>query len=146
MECVAELAMVFQVFFTKWYKSRTDCLAEIVIGIIQTRTVNLAIVAESFSGNSKIDSNYKRIIWVLKKENKKLLLYWNYLGILVLASVIFVFVSTLYLPQIYGFDKTPMKVSFLEYPFILVAAFMMPLAVFLHILSIIRINKNPKFN
>lgn len=86
------------------------------------------------------------IIWVLKKENKKLLLYWNYLGILVLASVIFVFVSTLYLPQIYGFDKTPMKVSFLEYPFILVAAFMMPLAVFLHILSIIRINKNPKFN
>ncbi len=86
------------------------------------------------------------IIWVLKKENKKLLLYWNYLGVIVLASVIFVFVSTLYLPQIYGFDKTPMKVSFLEYPFVLVAAFMMPLAVFLHILSIIRINKNPKIN
>ena len=80
-------------------------------------------------------------IFKLKKGSNTLLKVWNYLGLAVLASVIFVFISTLYLPEIYGFSETPMKVSFLEYPYILVAAFMMPLAVFLHVLSIIHLNK-----
>lgn len=65
---------------------------------------------------------------------------WNYLGLIVLASVIFVFISTLYFPTIYGFTETPLTESFLKYPYILVAGFMMPVAVFIHCLSLIKLD------
>ena len=76
-----------------------------------------------------------------KLGGPKLLLFWNFLGLLVLLSVIFVFNSTLYFPHIYGLEPTSLTTSFLEYPFILVAGFMMPLAVFFHCLSILHIQK-----
>ena len=81
------------------------------------------------------------LVYLLKIGGQKLLLFWNYLGILVLLSVIFVFNSTLYFPHVYGLEQTPMTTSFLEYPYILVAGFMMPLAVFFHCLSILHIKK-----
>ena len=43
-----------------WNKQRTDFLAKFIITLIKVRTVNLAIIAESFPGNAKIESHYKR--------------------------------------------------------------------------------------
>lgn len=80
-------------------------------------------------------------VYLLKVGGQKLLLVWNYAGILVLLSVIFVFTTTLYTPEIYGFDQSPMTSTFLEYPFVLVPAFMMPLAIFFHCLSIVHIRR-----
>jgi len=43
-----------------WNKQRMDFLAKFIITLIKVRTVNLAIIAESFPGNAKIESHYKR--------------------------------------------------------------------------------------
>jgi len=43
-----------------WNKQRIDFLAKFLITLIKVRTVNLAIIAESFPGNAKIESHYKR--------------------------------------------------------------------------------------
>ena len=75
---------------------------------------------------------------IKKRISRKVVLIWNYLGILVLASVIFVFTSSIYLPELYGHEVTPAPVEFTRYPYILVAGFLMPLAVFIHVLSIVK--------
>ncbi|SCA62949.1 Uncharacterized protein SCG7086_AG_00110 [Chlamydiales bacterium SCGC AG-110-P3] len=61
MEHVNELTSILQLFFL-WNKPRCACLAQMIIGIFSSRTVNLSLLADQFVGSSKKDSNYKRII------------------------------------------------------------------------------------
>ncbi len=69
----------------------------------------------------------------------KYVVYWNYFGLLVLSSVIFVFVTGTYFPDFYGETESILTPSFLEYPYILLAGFLMPSAVFIHLLSIVQL-------
>lgn len=81
------------------------------------------------------------IVWLTYRMeiiSLKFILFWNYLGLVVLASVIFVFFTTIYTPELYGYEITPAPIAFTHYPFILVAGFLMPLAVFIHVLSIVK--------
>ncbi len=71
----------------------------------------------------------------------KFAIAWNYLGLAVLVSVIFVFVTTVYFPGLYGSEVTLMPIEFAKYPYVLVAGFLMPLAVFFHILSIVQLRR-----
>jgi len=81
-----------------------------------------------------------------KPYRLQLLLWWNYLGLTVLASVIFLFISSIYLPEIYGSTTPIIPIEFGSYPYVLVPGFLMPLAVFVHALSIsqlsYQINRN----
>jgi len=75
------------------------------------------------------------------KVTKSAVIIWNYLGIAVLASVIFVFMSSIYFPEIYDSSTPLIPMKSVMYPYILVAAFLMPLAVFIHVLSIVQLKK-----
>ena len=44
-----------------WNKSRTECLLKIVLSLIMVRTVNLKQIACAMSGESQIDSHYRRL-------------------------------------------------------------------------------------
>ena len=44
-----------------WNKARINFLAKFLVALIQTRTVNLAEIAEVFAGTAKPQSHYKRI-------------------------------------------------------------------------------------
>ncbi|CAM1358215.1 conserved membrane hypothetical protein [Tenacibaculum sediminilitoris] len=72
---------------------------------------------------------------------RKVVLIWNYLGLTVIASIIFLFQTTIYKPEIFGSEVPLLPLEALTYPYILIAAFLMPTAVFLHILSILQIKK-----
>ncbi|MDB4534082.1 hypothetical protein N9242_04350 [Vicingaceae bacterium] len=84
------------------------------------------------------------LIWFLtyklKLISKSILIFWNYLGIVVLDSVIFLFVSAVYFPNIWG-ETGMMPIAFATAPYVLVAGFLMPLAIFIHVLSIIRLRR-----
>ncbi len=87
------------------------------------------------------------IMWLftykIKIISKSILILWNYLGIAVLASVIFLFVSSVYFPNIW--EKTEMMPkAFATAPYVLVAGFLMPSAIFIHVLSIIRLGREVK--
>ncbi|MEL6864888.1 MAG: hypothetical protein AAFP19_10725 [Bacteroidota bacterium] len=71
---------------------------------------------------------------------KNLLKIWNYAGLLVIASIIILFTTTIYFPAIYGPDTAPFPNDFGWYPYILVPGFLMPLAVFIHILSLVQLS------
>jgi len=82
------------------------------------------------------------LVFKLKTLSKKWLVYWNYLGLAVLASVIFVFLTTTYVPELYGSSTPLLPLEALKYPYVLIAGFLMPLAVFIHILSIVQLKKS----
>ena len=78
-------------------------------------------------------------------QYKRLIIWWNYLGLAVIAIIIFLFQTTIYIPEIYG-DIEAFPIEFLKYPYILVPSFLMPSAVFIHILSIVQLRKMPVGN
>jgi hypothetical protein len=83
--------------------------------------------------------------------NKKVLsiqvaLVWNYIGLAVIASIIVVFFTTIYVPALYGSETTLMPLTFTEYPYITVAGFLMPSAVFIHVLSILQLRRKIRQN
>lgn len=73
------------------------------------------------------------------KRYRKLALVWNYMGLGVILIIIFLFQSTIYVPEIYGPNTLPFPVEFMKYPYILVPAFLMPSAVLVHVMSIIQL-------
>ena len=81
------------------------------------------------------------LVYTKKVLSRKIVLYWNYLGLAVLASVIFLFISSIYKPEIFGSSSPLVPLEAFTYPYILVAGFLMPVAVFLHILSIIQLKQ-----
>jgi len=79
------------------------------------------------------------VVYSKKAFSKKIVLIWNYVGLGVLASVIFLFITVVYKPQIYGSELPLLPLEALTYPYVLIAGFLMPVAVFLHILSIVQL-------
>lgn len=82
------------------------------------------------------------LVFKFKTISENWLVYWNYLGLAVLTSVIFVFLTTTYAPQMYGSSTPLLPLESLKYPYVLVAGFLMPLAVFIHVLSVVQIKKS----
>jgi hypothetical protein len=86
------------------------------------------------------------LVFQFNKLPLRTILYWNYLGLFILATVIFVFTSTTYFTSIYGEAERIMPLAFTQTPYVFVAGFLMPAAVFIHLLSIIQINQILKQN
>lgn len=82
------------------------------------------------------------LVYQLKVLPRTIVKIWNFLGLAVLASVIFVFLTSVYKPEIYGAAEPLLPLDAFVYPYVLVAGFLMPVAVFLHILSILQLRKD----
>lgn len=86
------------------------------------------------------------IVYKSKVLPKQLLLAWNYLGLFVIVIIISLFISTIYFPEIYGPNTVLFPKEFGLYPYVLVPGFLMPSAVFIHVLSIIQIKNRASEN
>ncbi len=72
-------------------------------------------------------------------SSRKILLIWNVLGILVVLFAAFIFITSFYMPSIWG--NTGIPLEFNQFPYLLLPTFLMPFAVFLHALSIIQLTR-----
>lgn len=72
---------------------------------------------------------------------KKALVLWNYLGLAVLASVIVVFMLSIYKPIVFGSEVPLLPLKAMTYPFVLIAGFLMPSAVFIHVWSLLQLRR-----
>lgn len=78
------------------------------------------------------------------KHSINLAIAWNFLGLAVIATIIFLFMSTIYFAEFFGSSEPIMSKEFGVYPYPLVAGFLMPSAVFMHVLSIVQLIKSKK--
>jgi len=79
------------------------------------------------------------LVFQEKMLAKKVALWWNYIGLAVITVIIFLVQSAIYLPEIYGSDVVLLPREFVMYPYVLIAGFLMPSAVFIHVLSIVQL-------
>jgi hypothetical protein len=77
--------------------------------------------------------------FVFNKISIQLIRLWNYLGLAVIAVIIFLFMTTIYMPQMYGQIGPLMPLDITYYPYLLVPGFLMPSAVFVHVLSLVKL-------
>lgn len=71
-----------------------------------------------------------------KAISTKALLVWNITCLLLLANIVFIFITLVYNPALWGFTETPISASLFTMPYIYIAAFYMPSAVFMHVFCI----------
>jgi hypothetical protein len=81
------------------------------------------------------------LVYTKKILSRKFIIIWNYIGISVLVSVIVIFMISIYAPILFGSETPLLPIESMTYPYVLIAGFLMPTAVFLHVLSIIQIKK-----
>ncbi|MCI4667719.1 MAG: hypothetical protein MRZ79_06120 [Bacteroidia bacterium] len=69
------------------------------------------------------------------------LLVWNILGLCLLTIVVSLFMTSAFVPQIWASEVPLVSNEFVEWPYVLLPGFLMPLAVFLHFLSIVQMGQ-----
>ncbi len=72
------------------------------------------------------------------------LLIWNIVGILVLASVIVIAMTSFFAPQLWGSETPLIAKEFTILPYLLLASFLAPSALFMHSLSIVQLLNHPE--
>lgn len=81
------------------------------------------------------------LIFVKQSIPIKYAILWNIVGITFLIIVVSIMVSSYFIPEIWGTQKELIDISFTKLPLLLLPAFMVPSAIFVHIFSIIQILK-----
>ena len=82
------------------------------------------------------------LVFGAKLLTPKIALYWNYFGLAVISLIIFLFITTIFVPSVWGETASLAPIEIVKFPFVLVPAFLMPSAVFVHILSIIQLTRS----
>jgi hypothetical protein len=70
------------------------------------------------------------------KFSGKILVIWNIVGLLILANTVRLFISAAYFPEAIGLSSGEIGTEFIKLPYLLIAGLFMPLAVYIHALSI----------
>jgi len=81
------------------------------------------------------------LLYRYKVIGNQLAIAWNFIGLCFLGIIIFIFVSSSYFPHLWGESESMMSLEFPTFPYLLLPAFLMPLAVFMHCLSIVQLKK-----
>lgn len=79
---------------------------------------------------------------VVRKDGSRFVQYvWNVLGILMVLFVGFIVASSMYNPQIWGSEEPLVSLTFIEMPYLLLAGFLAPIAIFMHVVSLAQLRK-----
>lgn len=83
---------------------------------------------------------------VYKKQvlAEKWVFVWNIAGLGILAVVVATFITLGAFPSLWGYEATTVKPVLGEMPYLLVAGFFMPVAVFMHFFSMVQVRQTPR--
>lgn len=81
-------------------------------------------------------------MYVTKHPHRKAVQYvWNLLGICMVLFVAFIVASSIYFPTIWNSNTPLVDLRFLEMPYLLLAGYLAPMAIFIHVLSLTQLRK-----
>ena len=124
-----------------WYQSFRILIESIFVASVTAGILHYHVTILGYNFDMVYAYSIPVIALLIFKTNilpKKVLLIWNYLGLAVIGSIIFLFISTIYFPAMWGTIETVAPLEFTLYPYALVPGFLMPSAVFIHVWSIVK--------
>ncbi len=71
-----------------------------------------------------------------KVLSHKSVIVWNFIGLLLLANIVSIFLTLVVKPDMWGYAEVPVSLEFPTLPYVFIAGAFMPTAVFMHIFSI----------
>ncbi len=79
---------------------------------------------------------------VVRKNGSRLIQYvWNILGIFMVLFVGYIIATSMYNPQVWGSNEPLVSLEFIEMPYLLLAGFLAPIAIFMHVVSLAQLRK-----
>jgi hypothetical protein len=78
----------------------------------------------------------------LRTKSKKLLYAWNILGILMILFVGFIVATSTYKPETWGGTTPLVSLDFFVMPYLLLAGFLAPSGIFIHVVNLIQLRDN----
>lgn len=80
--------------------------------------------------------------YVVKYPHRKKIQYiWNIVGIFMVLFVGFIIASSMYFPSIWNSTTALVSMQFVEMPYLLLAGFLAPIAIFMHVVSLVQLRK-----
>ena len=81
--------------------------------------------------------------FIFKGDVKNILLakVWNVLGIVMILIVATIIVTSYYQPQLWGSETPLVADEFFSYPYLLLPAFLAPMGIFFHVVSLLQLRK-----
>ncbi len=119
-----------------FYQSFRVLIETLFVFSVATGILHQNVTIEGYNYDMIFAFTSLPMTWLAWRGYYKIVLIWNYLGLAVIIVILFLFQPTIYPPEIYGPDPANFPIEFLQYPYNLVPAFLMPSAVFIHVLSI----------
>ena len=114
-------------------------IVELIIwGMYREGIVPLETTFEGYNFDIVIGLTAVPLAYYARKEKISVLalMIWNIAGLLVLGNTVRFFLFSVYLPEFLGHSTSLVTVGFVKLPFLLIAGLFMPLAVYIHVLSI----------
>ncbi|HMQ48938.1 MAG TPA: hypothetical protein PKA00_15815 [Saprospiraceae bacterium] len=72
---------------------------------------------------------------------KRLLVFWNGIGILMVLIVAFIVGTSVYKSELWGYDRPTVSTAFFSLPYLLIPGFLAPAAIFVHVVSFLQIRQ-----
>ncbi len=120
----------------------------IVVELILLSTFYAGIIPKSatFEGLNfdilmGISAPFVAYFFVRENASKGVLYLWNILGVGMVLFVGYIIASSMYFPETWGSEIPIVDMKFIEIPYLLLAGFLAPLAIFMHIVSLIQLRK-----
>ncbi len=129
----------FPIAFTVYYQSFRIVVELLILGLYKE---GLGPELITFEGrNFDILAGLSAPIVGYLAYNRKVLshkavIVWNICCLLLLANIVFIFISLIVRPQLWGYESIPISLDFPRLPYVYIAAAFMPTAVFMHVFSI----------
>ncbi|MCJ8288145.1 MAG: hypothetical protein HRT58_02350 [Crocinitomicaceae bacterium] len=118
----------------------------IVVELILLYTFYAGIIPESatfegwnFDVLMGVSAPFVAYLLVQQNGSKGLLYLWNVIGIGMVLFVGYITASSMYFPQTWGSEVPLVNMTFIEMPYLLLAGFLAPLAIFMHVVSLIHL-------
>jgi hypothetical protein len=116
----------------------------LILGVFRKGLATYEPTLEGYNFDVLMGLTAPLLAWLVFSKKilpEKVALAWNYVGLLMLANVVGIFITLLVKPQLWGYEATPVSPEFGTMPYLLIPAVYMPLAVFLHIFSIRQLSR-----
>lgn len=85
--------------------------------------------------------------FIFKNNRFRFLQYtWNILGILMILFVGFIIATSMYRPDIWGSETPLVSLDFVSTPYLLLAGFLAPMGIFMHIVTLLILKKGNQLN
>lgn len=127
-----------------FYQSFRIIIESIFVASVAAGVLNKEVTVEGYNYDMFFGFSAIIVGLIVIKSNrlpKTILTIWNYTGLFVITVIIFLFQASLFFPEIFGSNEILIPIGFTNYPYTIVPGFLMPSAVFIHVLSLVKLKK-----